>query len=86
LPTRNLNIRANTNPGTVGSVRFDLDGVTGYAIENAAPYALAGDSSANYNRWTPSVGSHALTGTPFAGAGASSTSGTAVTLLFSVQP
>jgi hypothetical protein len=86
LPTRNLNIRANTDPAGVGSVRFDLDGATGYTIEDVAPYALAGDSSGNYNGWTPSLGSHALTGTPFAGSGASGTSGTALTLNFSVQP
>lgn len=39
-----LNIRANTNPSTVGSVRFGLDGKNNYQTENAAPYALAGDN------------------------------------------
>jgi hypothetical protein len=70
----------------VGSVRFDLDGATGYTIENAAPFALAGDSTGNYNPWTPSLGSHTLTVTPFAASGASGTPGSALTLNFIVQP
>ncbi|RYU72063.1 PKD domain-containing protein, partial [Hymenobacter persicinus] len=41
LPTRNLNIRANTNPATVGSVVFALSGTqTQNQTESVAPYAL----------------------------------------------
>ena len=68
LPTSNLNIRANTSPATIGSVRFALDGNSAYATETILPYALAGDSSGNYNAWTPAVGSHSLTATPYSGA------------------
>ena len=45
LPTSNLNIRANTSPSTVGSVRFGLDGNANYRTETAAPYSLGGDVS-----------------------------------------
>lgn len=80
----NLNIRANTNPATVGSVRFGLDGNASYRTENAAPYALGGHNGADYFAWTPSVGSHTLTGTPYTSAGATGTAGTSLTISFTV--
>ncbi len=83
LPTRNLNIRANTNPATVGSVKFVLDGAT-YQIESSAPYALAGNNGNDYNPWTPSVGSHTLQVIPYSASGATGTQGTALTISFSV--
>lgn len=82
LPTHNLNVRADTAPATVGSVRFSLDGAT--AVESTAPYALAGDTAGNYNAWTPSLGSHSLTATPFSGSGATGTAGTSLTVGFTV--
>ena len=82
LPTRNLNVRANTSPSPVGSVRFVLDGNA--AIENAAPYALAGDAGGNYNPWTPTVTSHILTATPYSGAGATGAAGNSLTVHFTV--
>ncbi len=84
LPTRNLNIRANTDPSTVGSVQFGLDGNSNYTTETQAPYSLAGDSSGNYTAWTPSVGSHSVTATPYSGAGATGSAGDALTLAFTV--
>ncbi len=84
LPTRNLNVRADTDPATVGSVRFSYDGNAAYRTENAAPYALAGDSSGNYAAWTPSVGAHTLTATPYTGSGATGTAGSALSVVFSV--
>ncbi len=83
LPTRNLNIRANTNPATVGSVKFVLDGAT-YQIENSAPYALAGNNGNDYNPWTPSVGSHTLQAIPYSASGATGTQGAGITISFSV--
>jgi len=88
LPTRNLNIRANTNPALVGSVRFNYDGNAGYRIESVAPYAIGSDVLVNnipdYNAWTPAVGSHALTITPYTQSGAAGTAGTALTFAFTV--
>ncbi len=84
LPTRNLNIRANTSPTTVGSVRFGLDGNGAYSTETAPPYALARDTSGDFWPWTLSVGSHSVTATPYSGAGGTGTAGKALTIGFSV--
>lgn len=89
LPTRNLNIRANTNPAPVGSVRFGYDGNAAYRTESTAPYALAGDNGTvngvtSYNAWTPALGSHTLTATPFTQSGAGGIAGTPLTVSFSV--
>ncbi len=84
LPTRNLNVRANTAPSVVGSVRFGYDANPNQATESSAPYALAGDSAGNYNAWTPTLGTHTLTATPYSGAGATGTAGAALTVTFSV--
>lgn len=84
LPTRRLNIRANTDPATVGSVRFALDGNANFRTESTPPYALAGDSSGDYVPWTPSNGTHRLTATPYTQAGARGTSGTPLNLTFTV--
>lgn len=84
LPTQNLNLRANTSPATVGSVRFALDGNSNFRTESTAPYALAGDSNGDYHAWTPGNGSHTLTATPYSDASASGTEGTPLTLTFTV--
>ena len=90
LPTKNLNIRANTNPATVGSVRFAYDGNANYHLEGLAPYAIGGDNgltasgTPNYNAWTPAVGRHTLTVTPYTKGGGGGTAGTPVTVAFTV--
>lgn len=84
LPTRNLNLRANTSPATVGSVVFGYDGNAAYHTENGAPYALAGDAAGNYNPWTPTVGSHSAGATPYSSTGGTGTAGTGVTITFTV--
>lgn len=84
LPTRNLNIRANTAPSPVGSVRFALDGNSNYRTENGAPYALRGDSGGDYYAWTPSLGTHALGATPYTNSNAGGTAGTSFAISFTV--
>ncbi len=84
LPTKKLNIRADVT-GSVGSVRFGLDGKSNYRTENVAPYALAGDNSGNYNSWTPSLGSHTVTATPYSSSNAGGTAGVAKTITFIVS-
>jgi hypothetical protein len=86
LPTRNLNIRANTNPATVGSVRFGYNGNANYKTENYVPYAFAGDQNngKDFLPWTPTVGNHTLTATPYTSSNAGGTAGTALTISFSV--
>lgn len=82
LPTRNLNLRANTSPAPVGSVRFVLNGVA--RNESIAPYAWAGDTNGNYNAWTPAPGGYTLSGTAYAGSGATGTKGGTLTVNFTV--
>ena len=82
LPTLNLNMRANTQPGTVGSVRFRLDGNTNYRTDSLPPYALASETGGNYAAWTLGLGSHAVTATPYTGSGATGTAGTPLTITF----
>ncbi|WP_211325357.1 DUF5060 domain-containing protein [Larkinella arboricola] len=85
LPTRNLNIRVNTSPSTVGSVKLVLSGKQSRnQTETGAPYALFGDRDGDYNNWTPAVGSYTLKATPYSGAGATGTAGTPLTISFSV--
>jgi hypothetical protein len=86
LPTKKLNIRANTTPLSVGSVRLVLSGAQNQSTtDNTRPYAVFGDNNGNYKFWTPSVGSYTLTGTPYTGANASGTAGTPLTLHFTVS-
>ena len=84
LPTRNVNLRANTTPATVGSVRFGLDGNANHRTDDSAPYSLGGDTSGDYANWTPSVGTHTVSATPYSASGATGTAGTARTLSFKV--
>jgi len=84
LPTRNLNVRANTSPSTVGSVRFAYDGNPNFRTENAAPYALAGDTSGDYYPWTPAVGSHGLGATPYSQSGGGGAAGEPLSITFVV--
>ncbi|WP_211325354.1 putative Ig domain-containing protein, partial [Larkinella arboricola] len=85
LPTKNLNIRANTNPVTVGSVKMVLSGKQSRTqTETGAPYALFGDTNGDYKPWIPALGSYSLTVTPYTGAGAAGTAGTPLTINFSV--
>jgi len=65
-----LSIRADVS-GSPGSVTFALSGATANTqTENAAPYALDGDSSGDYNAWTPNLGAHTLTATAYSGSNA----------------
>jgi CubicO group peptidase (beta-lactamase class C family) len=85
LPTQNLNVRATTSPSIVGSVRFGLDANSNYRMETLAPYALAGDDNGNYRAWTPTIGTHTLKVTPYAGANGSGTVGSTLTVGFTVK-
>jgi hypothetical protein len=60
-----FNIRAETSPATVGSVRFGFNGDANFATEGTAPYALFGDASGDYNAWTPGLGSQTVTATAY---------------------
>jgi hypothetical protein len=81
----NLNVRADTSPAIVGSVRFSLDGAADTMTQSSAPYTLGGDAPGDdYLPWTPSVGSHTLVATPYTAASGGGTAGTATTIAFTV--
>ena len=82
LPTKKLNIRANTQPSVVGSVVIVLNGQQ--RIENVAPYAANGDNNGNYAPWTPTVGTYHLIATPFSLKNGKGTAGEALTIIFHV--
>ncbi|MCL6275684.1 PKD domain-containing protein, partial [Muricauda sp. 2012CJ35-5] len=67
-----LNVRADTNPSTVGSVSLVLTGpVSTSRTEGVAPYALFGDVSGNYNLADLPLGDYTITATAFNGGGQS---------------
>ncbi|WP_164019060.1 vanadium-dependent haloperoxidase [Pyxidicoccus trucidator] len=73
-----INIRANTYPATVGSVRFVFDGTA--STDNASVYDLHGTAP------VPTTGTHVLTATPYSEASAAGLGGVPLTLRFNIQP
>ncbi|MEM9556411.1 MAG: DUF5060 domain-containing protein [Acidobacteriota bacterium] len=79
-----LNVRADVD-GAVGSVTFDLSGAdTQTQTESVAPYALFGDSSGDYNAWTPPLGAYTLTARSHTDSGGGGTAGADLTIEFTV--
>jgi WD40 repeat protein len=72
LGTGSFAIRANTDPATVGSVVFELNGTP--STDNSAPYTVP----------LPGVGSYTLSATPYSGADGTGDAGTPLTLNFTV--
>jgi hypothetical protein len=85
LPTTHLNIRVNTSPVVVGSVRIGFDAQANARTESEAPYALFGDTAGNYNAGTIANGTHTIKGTPYSLSQAQGTAGTALSLTFTIQ-
>lgn len=88
LPTRNLNVRANTVPRKVGSVRFGLDRNPSFRVENGLSgtlYSLAGDMNGNYNAWLPAPGTHTVTATPYGAADGQGAAGTPLSITLHVK-
>ncbi|WP_442485363.1 malectin domain-containing carbohydrate-binding protein [Aeoliella sp. SH292] len=83
LPTTNLNIRANTS-GTIGSIKFGLDGNSNFRNEAGAPYALFGDSNGNYHGVQIPVGSHTVTATPYSSSTGTGTAGQGISISFTI--
>ena len=81
----NLNIRVDTSPPVVGSVRFNYDGNPDFRMESTSPYTIGGDAAGDdYLPWTPAAGSHTLTVTPYSAAAGGGTAGTPMTVNFTV--
>lgn len=81
-----FSVRANTAPGTVGSVRFELSGGA-RQTENYRPYALLGDQNGgkSYTAWQPAAGPQSITATAYGGAGASGAAGSSLTLNLTIK-
>lgn len=75
LPTRNLNIRANTSPTTVGSVVFGYQGNAQFRTETAQPYAMFGDAGGDFLAWTPAESTHVAEATAYSAAGGTGAAG-----------
>ncbi|WP_299701337.1 T9SS type A sorting domain-containing protein [uncultured Pontibacter sp.] len=89
LANTKLNIRANTSPASVGSVRFELSGAQSKTYtDNGAPYALHGDNGNGnyyYGNWNPpATGTYTLRATPYAGSKATGTAGTPLSISFTI--
>jgi len=86
LPTQNLSVRANTEPSNVGSVIFSLDDYNTFQTENIPPYAIAGDQDdgRDYTPWTPDIGQHTLTATPYTEKNGGGVQGAALSVTFNV--
>ncbi|OKL39547.1 InlB B-repeat-containing protein [Pontibacter flavimaris] len=89
LPTTKLNIRANTSPASVGSVKFELSGAQSLTYtDNGAPYALHGDDGNGnyyYGSWNPpAVGTYTLKATPYSGSKGTGTAGSPLTITFTI--
>jgi hypothetical protein len=81
----NLSIRANTNPGVVGSVKFSWKGNASYRTETEAPYALfGGKGSDDYVPGTIANGAHTIKATPYTLGSAKGTAGQSLTVSFTI--
>jgi prepilin-type processing-associated H-X9-DG protein len=81
---RHLTIRAGAVDAE--SVRFNYDGNPDHHIDNASPYAIAGDRrrGRDFLPWTPTPGTHTLVVTPYATDDAAGAPGPSRIVLFNV--
>ena len=84
LRTRNLSVRAETEPTSVGSVVFGYDGNGRFRIENNPPYLLGGNIGTSFLDWTPTEGSHTLVATPYTGSNGSGDAGRGLAINFDI--
>ncbi|MCH6201894.1 malectin domain-containing carbohydrate-binding protein [Aquiflexum sp. LQ15W] len=75
-----LNIKANTNPSSVGSVFISLSGPLNLSrIDNDSPYTLLSNEGINL-----SIGNYTLTATPYSGLDGTGEAGKQLSLEFSI--
>lgn len=80
-----LNIQANTLSNSVGSVFMSLSGLINHTrTENAAPYALFGDSNGNFSGQPMPIGNYILEAIPYSGSNRSGTIGKTNKIEFSI--
>ncbi len=83
IGTSHLSIVATTGTGT-HSVIFGLDSNSRFRDEGMAPYAIAGDNNGDLNSWTPSLGNHTVTATPYSGSYGTGSVGSKYSISFNV--
>uniref|UniRef100_UPI00047BDC8D malectin domain-containing carbohydrate-binding protein n=1 Tax=Arenibacter latericius TaxID=86104 RepID=UPI00047BDC8D len=82
---KGLNVRANTNPATVGSVFLSISGpVNVTRTEGVAPYALFGDNAGDYFGQAFPVGNYTISATAYSGSGGSGTNLGTLSISFSI--
>ncbi|CAN5387405.1 hypothetical protein BH23BAC1_BH23BAC1_05750 [soil metagenome] len=85
IDTKEINIRAFTDPEYTGSVKFTLTGDQNYThIENVEPYALFANLGSDFFSWKPALGNYQLTATPYSEPNGKGQAGVPLTVAFSV--
>jgi len=84
MPTRRLNVRANTEPDRVGSVRFAYLGRETYNTEMIWPYTLVPNDGCEGPPWDMRLGRHTVTATPYTGSYGNGLRGEARTITFTI--
>jgi hypothetical protein len=85
LSTTDLSFRADTNPESVGSVVFVLNGDTRFNVESILPYKLTGYINGNYFMWPYKSGQqNVLKATPFMSADGSGDAGVPLEIRFTI--
>jgi hypothetical protein len=79
-----ITVVALTDPASVGSVGFEVDGDETFNTENTAPYVMTGDTEGTGNAWRVDLGDHTITATPFGAGDRTGGAGTPLTVKISV--
>jgi hypothetical protein len=79
-----ISIEAITQPQTVGSVQFKVNG-SHFRTENVAPYALNGDVDGNFGPWSFSPGVNTITAIPYSATKLSGEKGEALTVTITLN-
>ncbi len=85
LPRESLNIRANTQQATVGSVYFSMNGpLKKDRTDRNFPYAVYWDNDGNYGGKEFGVGTYTISATPYSKSGLKGEEGTSLALTFEI--
>ncbi len=79
IANNGISIRADTDPATVGSVIFSVDGEV-IATDSDAPYTIAGENGADILPWNIALGTYEVIATPYSGADGTGDAGTPMTV------
>ncbi|EMS32077.1 hypothetical protein C943_01339 [Mariniradius saccharolyticus AK6] len=80
------NVRANSNPSSIGSVYFSLTGpLVATRTENSAPYALFGDSDGVYQGRELPAGKYVIEAIPYSGSNRSGSVGATYRIEFEIK-